>query len=885
MPRPHPGSGGRAALAFARLTALLAAALCMLAAPAAARPWNVSVEPPQGLPLLSVGGAPAMSSAFVFWQKDWKFSGLEPRLRIEGPLAYALTGRNGGLDFDLAADIRKTSESEITWTFALHARSTFADAIGGGMSFRFDLAAFRGVMGEPELLAGNRGFAWGRAGGPRIEMRFDPPLASLYFERGQKSEIRAYFYANGVQAGERRHVATLEATGGVTLAPSSPERFGLADPREWPADVLDFRASPVDLSFLNSGERPAGRRGFVRVAGDRLVFEDGTPVRFWGTNLSGPALFQTSPAGIAQQARRLSQLGFNLVRLHHHDSAWVAPNIFGAAAVPATQSLDPAMLEKIDAWIAALKAEGIYVWLDLHVGRQLKAGDDITAFDEIRKGAPSADLRGFSYVNESIQAAMKRFNQAYVGRVNLHTGIAYKDEPAIAGMLITNENDLTSHFGNSLLPDKNVPWHNAIYMREAAAFADAKGLPRDATWRSWQHGPSKLFLNDLERRFHAEMIRHLRAQGVRVPLATTNQWGYNPLSSLPALTAGSLVDGHGYGGVGELDRNPLHAATFVHWLAAGQVAGLPYTVTEWNVEAFPAPDRHAAPLYLAASAAHQGWAAAMHYAYAQVPLDAGHGPSNWHGFNDPAAIATLPAAALLFRRGDVRPATTTYVFAPGRDALFNRPITPALSVALRTAVEHGRLLIAMPATPELPWLTPSPLPANAVLLSDPDRSLLPPDAQAGASDTGELRRDWTSGLYTVNTPRTQLAAGWLGGKAVDLPDVQVRVETRHASVVVQSLSDAPIAASRTLLVSLGSRAQTVEPWRMPYRFEPVVGELRVRAPPGLRVYAASGPQAARREVNAAYVSGRYVIRLDPSLAAYSLLIAASGGAGQATRLQ
>ena len=27
-----------------------------------------------------------------------------------------------------------------------------------------------------------------------IEMRFDPPVAAVYFERGNKSEIRAFFY-------------------------------------------------------------------------------------------------------------------------------------------------------------------------------------------------------------------------------------------------------------------------------------------------------------------------------------------------------------------------------------------------------------------------------------------------------------------------------------------------------------------------------------------------------------------------------------------------------------------------------------------------------------------------------------------------------------------
>ena len=149
-------------------------------------------------------------------------------------------------------------------------------------------------------------------------------------------------------------------------------------------------------------------------------------------------------------------------------------------------------------------------------------------------------------------------------------------------------------------------------------------------------------------------------------------------------------------------------ANLMHWIAAAQVAGRPLVVPEWNVERFPAPDRHAIPLYLAGAASLQGWDAMMQYAYSQQALSSRGSPSNWHAFNDPALIATLPAAALLYRRGHVQEARTTYVFAPGREQLFNRAISPANAVALRTAAEKGRLVIALPRTPELPWLEESP---------------------------------------------------------------------------------------------------------------------------------------------------------------------------------
>jgi len=134
------------------------------------------------------------------------------------------------------------------------------------------------------------------------------------------------------------------------------------------------------------------------------------------------------------QARRLSQLGFNLVRLHHHDSYWVNPNIFGQGDTADTKKLNGAMLQRMDWWIKCLKDEGIYLWLDLEVQRQLTQGDGIAGFDEISKSDPSDNLRGYNYVNSSIQQAMKLFNESYLNHLNTFTGLRYKDEPAIVSM-------------------------------------------------------------------------------------------------------------------------------------------------------------------------------------------------------------------------------------------------------------------------------------------------------------------------------------------------------------------------------------------------------------------------------------------------------------------
>jgi len=831
----------------------------------AASGYTVVVDDKTGLPALTKGGAFAVTPSFAFWGANWAWAGMDSSMKVTAPSSYVLTGRSKALDLDLLASMHKQTPTQLVWDIGLDAHGGRPNVIGGGMVFKFDLANFGADLGEPVLLPGNRGWTWGRDGKARMEMRFEPPLADVFFEQGRKNELRAYFYKGGVTPGTLRYTATLTVSGDMALGPSTAERYGLEDPSTWPRDNLDWKTAPVDLAFLNAPEAPAGKRGFVKAVGDQLRFADGSPARFWGTNVSAYALYGTSKDSVRQQAARLSKLGFNLVRLHHHDSPWVSPNIFGSSKTTNnTQQLNADALDRLDWWIKCLKDEGIYVWLDLHVQRAFKAEDGIADFDEMRKGRDTAELKGYNYVNASIQSAMQRFNEAYVTHVNPYTGKANKDEPAIAAMLITNENDITYHFGNALLPDKQVPGHSRLYIAQAEGFARTQNLSKERTWHAWEHGPSKLFLNDLERRFDQDMLSQLRRLGVQVPIATTSSWGYSPLSSLPALTTGDMVDVHSYGGVGQIEKNPLVTPNITHWISLGQVAGKPLTVSEWNAEPFPTPDRHTLPLFVAATASHQGWDALVQYAYSQEPLNTPGTASNWHARNDPSLMATMPAAALMYRQGHVHEALTTYVFDPGADMLFNQALSAANAPALRTAAEVGKLLIAMPQTKELPWLSKSTIPTDAKVLHDPAMAVLAPDATEAKTDTGELEHNWGKGIYTVNTPRTQAAMGWLGGETILLKDVTIKTTTPNATVAVQSLDGAGIAQSKNLMISLGARSVPKGNNQVPFTVEPLEGELKIRAPKGLRL-SMRDTQQQDHEVLTQYSGGVYTIKLSKAI--------------------
>jgi hypothetical protein len=48
---------------------------------------------------------------------------------------------------------------------------------------------------------------------------------------------------------------------------------------------------PIDISHIFENEKPAGKHGFMTVQGNKFVFENGTEMKFWGTNFNSGANF------------------------------------------------------------------------------------------------------------------------------------------------------------------------------------------------------------------------------------------------------------------------------------------------------------------------------------------------------------------------------------------------------------------------------------------------------------------------------------------------------------------------------------------------------------------------------------------------------------------
>jgi hypothetical protein len=217
-------------------------------------------------------------------------------------------------------------------------------------------------------------------------------------------------------------------------------------------------------------------------------------------------------------------------------------------------------------------------------------------------------------------------------------------------------------------------------------------------------------------------------------------------------------------------------------------------------------------------------------------------------FNDPCVFGLMPAAALMFRRGDVSPSTLpTAVLWQDADVFASpQPSLWSSTAAYRSLAEAVGVVTALS--------TPSGVGAIVG----------PNDYQPTAgptwteSDTGELYRDWTLGVGTVDTPRSQAAYGFLGGVSpIDLSDVSVSIANDFAVVAVTSLDGLDIAASERLLVTAVGRAENTgmvynlthtqlhDAGAGPILVEPLSGQVAIGSlHPELFVYAV-GPDGTR----------------------------------------
>lgn len=615
---------------------------------------------------------------------------------------------------------------------------------------------------------------------------------------------------------------------------------------------------PIDISFVFEDEKPAGKHGFLKVAGKDFAFEDGTKVKFWGTNFNGWGCFPEHDYA-EKLAKRLAKIGINLVRFHQLDSEWHTPNIFAFTKGKRRTNahLDPESMDRLDYLISCLKKEGIYCYMDMFTYRKFKSDEGVENAFALKDAAKCS-----SVFNEKLIALQKELCEELWGHLNPYTGLRYADDPIFVLAEITNECELFSR-NQWPLPEP--------YFTEFKAKFDAwlKANKIDKKAEDFDFGD---FGNEtlidfkivLQEAYYREMIACMRSCGVKIPITGTN-W-----SSCPANIKTQLVtdfnDNHCYfydWRWGEFEKrftrksitkaNPdavtcegkdlLPAYPFLFEVAVSGAKDRPTFISEWDMP-WPAPYRAESPLYAAAVGLLQGWSGfAIHtYSYSSrlermntlgleinaqkiggVPYRQGI----FSAWNDPAKFGLFYHAALMTRRGDIAKAKNTVTVRPVSKWDFN---DNALYENLEKSEVVWDYSLEKFAERQEPTMEP-----------------------VKKSDTGELMIDRKHNYGVIDSDRTKCAYGFLAKNGtVDFKGAKITCETDFAVIAMSSLTDDPIVHSDNILLTTVGRAENtgletkgdamIEIGKPPVQVEVIKAEIELEADGGDRNVWAISPE-------------------------------------------
>jgi len=555
--------------------------------------------------------------------------------------------------------------------------------------------------------------------------------------------------------------------------------------------------SKVDMSFLL--DCPAGRHGFLTVKDGHFYFEDGTRAKFWGVNLHSNRACFPSRRQAVDAAKRLAQLGCNIVRMHFLDNE--APAGIIDSSYNDSQHLSAGQMDRLDYFIYELKKNGIYVCFDVLgiSARKFKPGDNVVEPEKLRQGA-----EGISFFNGRIKELSKKFALDFLSHVNPYTGNSYLNEPCVAFVEMTNENTMFlkhaySRFPASYKQDIEKLW------REWGIAKGKKELASD-----WQQ--EREFLYNLQDGYQREMYDYLRSIGVKAPIGASNL----PYDNLCLLADSRMdfTDTHAYWDLSDkLDKihnrplirqSHLNPMTLVNIMSMAKVKGRPLIVTEWGSN-WPNDWRAEDILTTASYAALNDWDALFLYAYNGGWAMSWDDLENrlYYGtvvFNDPAKMGLFPLGALIFTGNSVMPSSNVRRVSYKLDELFNMKDPYSDRARLAGIAYVSRLEKVFNLDEE--DRTAQSETENQAMVSSINR-------ESGiASDTGQIFRDSEKGIFILKTSKVFSFSGFIGNvPEQEFNGIRFYSNSDFATFTIVSLDAKDISGSSHLLLTVVGKAE------------------------------------------------------------------------------
>jgi hypothetical protein len=546
----------------------------------------------------------------------------------------------------------------------------------------------------------------------------------------------------------------------------------------------DGLTGAVDFSHLN---RPLTAAGRISVKDGHFVNAKGGRVRFWGVNFAFGANFPEQKDAV-RLAKRLRRLGVNLVRLHHMDTSpdtdpAVCRSILTTGPYP---TFNPIAMARLRAFLDALKAEGIYVNLNLHVGYQFRP--DV---DKVPGPAPlptqSKPLHIFYPRMVELQCDFAK---------KLIEGLRLKNDPVLAMVEIDNEASLLFSHQARQLDKVVVGEYREEFERQKAAFLG--GMTET-------EGRLIEFLVDRDRAYLNRIRDVVRLTASKtVPIAGTQVEFGGPLT-FDSHDGLDYHDDHFYidhynfpnqrwDGRDWRIRDSSGAASgylvYLHKAFARQ-AGKPYTVSEFN-EAYP--NRQGAELdpTFAAFAALQDWDGLMHFAYEHGRDWDRKGPSGFNLNGDVTKLAAFAQAGWMYRTAAIEPA--------------RHGLKIGMPKAMRIKATAERQQFALAKFFEANGVNPNVAFQHRVAI---DTTAAGPSAIAAPlppyrADTGELTYDGKRQLFIISAAKAAGVFGFARNEPVQAGPFELTLDAPargFVALLATSLDGKPLASSERMLIT------------------------------------------------------------------------------------
>ncbi len=651
--------------------------------------------------------------------------------------------------------------------------------------------------------------------------------------------------------------------GAIPPDPSPPE----PEPNDWFMLSIgpDFFSEDSIIDACDLLDKPAGVHGYLARNGPDFEFADGTPVKFWGIGSTMAANEQKQ----RRRARFWAKHGINMVRQH------TVVNALGyLQGPPGGRYFDPARLDKFDKWFSILKEHGIYMTFSLFyrfaVFPDQKVSNGGTIPDEFFEELPyindnhpadGNDVYGLVCLVEEYQDVEWEYANLLLNHVNPYTGLAYKNDPALAVVECRNEDSIFFHNPLNNLKNDVYPNHSARlrdlwqdwvldkYGSDAnlmAAWGEDGMRPGDSVYNESMYvyaayhmlatGPADpcemqrmgdyiRFLAEMQRNTYQTYQNRLRAigfNGITVSTAWQTEPGANA-ANLWTDDAMDAIDRHSYLGGGEInwrittldadgDGTPGEVYNGTHLAQPGtgilgrgfwQIEDKPFVMTEYTQKPPNQWKAELSPLWAFYGMGLQGWDASYKFTASRSYMGNGWPGMSTYTLATPHYMGQFPALAFAIYNNHISEGDITAARRLPLDEIFQGfdALTQDYPGGGYDPCEPGGNLQTPPEAFAIGRVT-------AKFADGLDHSHKQDWTQYWDdvnnivnSNTDELTWDYGNKVVTVHSEKTQAVIGFAAGATYDLPGVIAEIETDFVSLIFTPLDNRPLIDSEHILIT------------------------------------------------------------------------------------